>query len=177
MKIKSNIKAGRVTGNHNQTVACAMKSMKHYLSRISVSLMTLGLVGLIVLTALAHPRPFHLVEHGAFTNTDGHLVANGTGVATHLGHFSLHREATLKPMGSEVKVEDGHATLTAANGDHLEASFSGVIDPVTNQAVLTYEWKGGTGRFHNASGPTVWQVELNPAHGTYALEACGVINF
>jgi hypothetical protein len=38
--------------------------MKHYLSRIRISLVTLGLVGLTTLTTLAATRPFHLVEHG-----------------------------------------------------------------------------------------------------------------
>ena len=152
--------------------------MKRYLYGISVILITLGLVGLAVLTALAVPRPFHLVEHGAVTvDKDGHLVADGTGTATHLGRFTLHREATLKPMGSELKVEDGQATLTAANGDRLEATFTGAINPASGQGVLMYEWKGGTGRFQNASGPTIWQVELYPDQGTYDVVADGVINY
>ncbi len=154
--------------------------MKRILSRISIGLMTLGLAGFIVLTALAvsRPRPFHLVEQGTFTvDGAGHLVANGTGTATHVGHFSLHREATVKPMGTETKIEDGKVTLTAANGDQLNASFTGTLDPATGKAVLSYEWKGGTGRFENASGATTWLAELNPAEGTYELVANGVINY
>lgn len=140
--------------------------------------MTLGLAGFIVLTALAgsRPRPFHLVEHGTFTvDETGHLVANGTGTATHLGHFTLHREATVNP--SEGKIEDGQVTLTAANGDQLNATFNGTLDPATGKAVLSYEWKGGTGRFANASGATTWLAELNQAEGTYDLVADGVIKY
>src|SRR5262245_47910529 len=86
--------------------------MKHYLSRISISLVTLGLVGLTAFTALAATRPFHLVEHGRLTvDTDGNLVANGTGTATHLGRFTLHRTATLKPTTEGELEVDGQATL------------------------------------------------------------------
>lgn len=154
--------------------------MKRMLSGIGISLMSLGLVGFISLTALAAPRtrPFHLVEQGTFTvDETGHFVANGTGTATHLGHFSVHREATVKPMGSDVKVDDGEVTLTAANGDQLKASFTGTLDPATGKAVLSYEWKGGTGRFENASGATTWLAELNPGEGTYDVVADGVINY
>src|SRR5262245_45305119 len=153
--------------------------MKRYLFRGSIGLMTLGLAGFIVVTALAtiRPRPFHLVEHGAFTADQGHLVADGTGTATHLGHFSLHREATVKPMGAEMKIDDGQVTLTAANGDQLKASFTGVLDPATGKAILSYEWKGGTGRFENASGATTWLAELNLDEGTYDVVADGVINY
>ena len=143
--------------------------------------MTLGLVGLTALTALAAPRPFHLVEHGtARVAKDGDtlvLVADGTGTATHLGRFTLHRTATLKPSteASELEV-DGQATLTAANGDQLEASIEGTLNPQTGHAVLIYQWKGGTGRFQNASGTTVWLVQLNPDQ-TYDVVADGVINY
>src|SRR5262245_42017852 len=120
--------------------------MKHHLSRISISLMTLGLVAFTTLTALAVTRPFHLVEHGTLTvDREGNLVTDGTGTATHLGRFALHRTATLKPtIQGEMEV-DGQATLTAANGHQLEASIRGTLNPQTGQAVLIYEWKGGSG--------------------------------
>jgi hypothetical protein len=72
--------------------------MRPYQFRISISLLILVLVGLTALTALAQTRPFHLVEHGTLTvDGTGHLVTDGTGTATHLGRFILHRTATLKP--------------------------------------------------------------------------------
>ena len=154
--------------------------MKRYLSKISISLMILALVGLTALTSLAVPRPFHLVEHGTLTVTkDGDnlaLITDGTGTATHLGRFDLHRTATLKPtMEGELEV-DGQATLTAANGDRLESSIKGTLNPQTGKAVLIYEWKGGTGRFQNASGTTVWLVQVNPDQ-TYDVVADGIINY
>ena len=158
--------------------------MKRYLSRISISLMTLALVGLTALTALAVTRPFHLVEHGTLTVTrDGDnlaLTTDGTGTATHLGRFTVHRTATLKPtMEGDLEV-DGQATLTAANGDQLESTIKGTLDPQTGRAVLTYEWKGGTGRFQKATGTTVWLVQVNPPNPpdpnqTYDVVADGII--
>ena len=156
--------------------------MKRYLSSISFILMTLAL-GLTALTALAVTRPFHLVEHGTLTvDKDGNLVADGTGTATHLGRFALHRTATLKPtMEGELEV-DGQATLIAANRDQLEASIKGTLNPQTGKAVLTYEWTRGTGRFQNVSGTTVWLVQVNPPDPpnpdqTYDVVADGVINY
>jgi len=156
--------------------------MKCYLSRISFILMTLAL-GLTALTALAVTRPFHLVEHGTLTvDKDGNLVADGTGTATHLGRFALHRTATLKPNTEGELEVDGQATLTAANRDQLEASIKGTLNPQTGKAVLTYEWTRGTGRFQNVSGTTVWLVQVNPPDPpnpdqTYDVVADGVINY
>jgi hypothetical protein len=157
--------------------------MKHYLSRIKTSLMVLGLLGLTALTALAVTRPFHLVEHGTLTvDKDGNLVADGTGTATHLGRFALHRTATLKPTVEGQLEVDGQATLTAPNRDQLEASIKGTLNPQTGKAVLTYEWTRGTGRFQNVSGTTVWLVQVNPPDPlnpdqTYDVVADGVINY
>ena len=151
--------------------------MKHYLYRINISLLTLALVGVSALTALAVTRPFHLVEHGTLTTTkDGDnldLVTDGTGTATHLGRFDLHRTATVKLTTGEV---EGHATLTAANGDKLESSIKGTLNPQTGKAVLVYEWQGGSGRFQNATGTTVWLVQVNPDQ-TYDVVADGIINY
>jgi len=151
--------------------------MKHYLSKISITLIALGLAGLSALTAPAATRPFHLVEHGTLAvDKDGNLVANGTGTATHLGRFNLHRTATLKPTSEGELEVDGQATLTAANRDQLEASIQGTLNPQTGKAVLIYEWKGGTGRFQNSSGTTVWLVQVNPDQ-TYDVVVDGVINY
>jgi hypothetical protein len=88
----------------------------------------------------------------------------------------LHRTATLKPTTEGELELDGQATLTAANGHQLEASINGTLNPQTGQAVLIYEWKGGTGRFQNATGATVWLVQVN-SDQTYDVVADGVINY
>ncbi|MGE0884322.1 MAG: hypothetical protein AB7P14_12320 [Blastocatellales bacterium] len=152
--------------------------MKRYFSRISIGLMALGLTGLIVLTALSASLPFHLVEHGTLTpGPDGTIIAEGTGVATHLGRLTVHRTFTLTPTtaGTDLEV-NGQATLTAANGDRLESSIKGTLNPQTGHAVLIYEWNGGTGRFQNSTGTTVWLVEVH-ADQTYDVVADGIINY
>jgi hypothetical protein len=152
--------------------------MKGYLSRISISLMALVLVGLNTLTALATTQPFRLVEHGKLTFApDGTVTAIGTAIATRFGHLTVHRTFTLTPSpeGSDLEV-DGQATLTVANGDRLKASIKGTLDSQTGHALLIYEWKGGSGRFVNATGTTVWQVEVY-ADQTYDVTAYGLINF
>jgi len=157
--------------------------MKRYSFQIGVSLMALVLMGFNAMTALANTRPFHLVEHGTLTpNEDGSTTADGTGTATHLGKISVHRTFILTPtsVANELNLE-GHATLTAANGDKLETGLEGIltVDPSTNtgHAVLTYQWEGGTGRFENATGTTIWHVDVNLSDNTYDVVADGVIKY
>src|SRR5262245_61045774 len=142
-----------------------------------------GLLAPLVPTALpahahhGHDGPFQLVEHGSATfGADGVIRSEGSGEATHLGKFTLVREATLGDPtdgGFEVK---GQATLTAANGDQLFATIGGTFNPATGQGVLIYEWVGGTGRFADATGTTTWLVTLHPDL-TYDVVADGVINY
>ena len=154
--------------------------MKRRLSRISISLITLALLGLIALAALAHTRPFHLVEHGTLTpdpDQPGRFIAEGTGTATHLGSITVHRTFTLTPSadGSGLVEVKGEATLVAANGDELKTGLEGTLNPETNHAILTYGWEGGTGRFKNATGTSTWQVDIDGQ--TYDIVADGVINY
>jgi hypothetical protein len=152
--------------------------MKRHLSRINIVLMSMALLVGAALPAWGRPRPFHLKEHGTATfNADGTISSEGTGTATHLGRFSLRRTAKITPSpdGSDATVE-GEALLTAANGDLLKASITGTFNPLTGVGVLIYEWTGGTGRFQNATGTTIWLVELYPDL-TYDVVAHGVINY
>ena len=157
--------------------------MKRYLSRTSVSLVILGLVGLTTLTALAVPRAFHLVEHGNLTPTPRDpsgdtidLVTDGVGTATHLGLFTTHREAVLTRRNGPIYDVNGVATLTAANGEQLRTSFTGTLDMSIGHADLIYEWTGGSkGRFENAVGTTIWSIEVGK--GTYDAVADGEINY
>jgi hypothetical protein len=71
-----------------------------------------------------------------------------------IGRFSLRRTFTLKPSaGLELEVDDGEATLTAANGHRLNASFTGALNPQTDRAILTYEWKEARAGFRI---PKMW---------------------
>jgi hypothetical protein len=54
---------------------------------------------------------------------------------------------------------------------------AGVAAPIAQRRVSTSKWKGGAGRFENASGATTWLAELDLDEGTYDLVADGLINY
>jgi len=152
--------------------------MKSFLSK---NLLGLALIGVVSLTALAGPRPFHLVEHGWITATPRDasgtvldVVSNGTGTATHLGAISVERTATLTATNTPgVFAFNGQATLTAATGELLTTTITGTFNANVGHADLTYEWTGGTGRFEHATGTTFWSVDV--ADGQYDVVASGQI--
>ena len=155
--------------------------MKRYLPKLGTTLKALTLVGVMSLTVLAGPRPFHLVEHGWITatprdrsNTVLDVVANGTGTATHLGAITVDRTAVLTATSTPGVFDfNGEATLTAATGEQLTTTITGTFNANIGHADLIYEWTGGTGRFENATGTTFWSVDV--ADGQYDVVATGQI--
>ena len=102
------------------------------------------------------------------------------GQATHLGGFSIeapHRVnlATLPPEAT------GTFRLTAANGDTLTATFTGLGTPTATPGVFsiveTATITGGTGRFAGATGSFVVErsVDLNTLFTTGSFD--GVITY
>jgi len=133
-------------------------------------------------TAPAHDRPFHAKDSGnVVINGDlsigTTIEASASGQATHLGAFTLHDTSTVVGAEGAIRYIEGEADLEMKNGDHLCASFTGTVDLATFTATVTFEWSGGTGRFANATGTTVWHINLNPADLTYTAIADGVINY
>src|SRR5215467_13671551 len=126
--------------------------MKRCLSIFSNSLMALALIGVMSLTVLADPRPFHLVEHGQIIATPRDrsgtvldVVANGTGTATHLGAITVQRTATLTATSTPGIFDfKGDAILIAASGETLTTEIDGTFNAATGHADLVYEWTGGT---------------------------------
>ena len=155
--------------------------MKRYLFMLGSNLVALALIGAMSLSALAAPRPFHLVEHGQITATprDGSgtvldVVATGAGTATHLGAITVERTATLTATATPGVFDfKGEAVLTAASGEKLTTEIDGTFNAVTGHADLVYEWTGGTGRFEHATGITFWSVDV--ANGEYDVVANGQI--
>ena len=132
----------------------------------------------------SHARPFHLSESGSavIDFAEGTVSATATGKATHLGAFTLRDTSRIVGFdGVVLQVAEGQAVLVAGNidhGDHLYGSFSGSVNLATGTGTLNFEWTGGTGRFANATGATVWHVTLNPGEGlTYTAVAEGVISY
>jgi hypothetical protein len=92
------------------------------------------------------------VHTGAFPVL--HSVLTGTGQATHLGRFTARFEfdITIGVMAPSTTI--GSFTLTAANGDSISGTFTGVgivasgMVTIVENATITE----GTGRFANATG-------------------------
>ena len=152
--------------------------MKHFLFK---NLLGLALIGVVSLTTLAGPRPFHLVEHGLISATPRDasgavldVVASGGGTATHLGAITVQRTATLTATATPGVFDfKGEATLIAATGETLTSTITGTFNAAVGHADLVYEWTGGTGRFEHATGTTFWSVDV--ADGWYDVVATGQI--
>lgn len=94
-------------------------------------------------------RLFKGTAEGVVTEvvTPAHWVIDYVGNATQLGKFTRREQITFGTGGAF----SGTITFVAANGDELDADFSGqFISP--NDAVGTYTFTGGSGRFSNATG-------------------------
>jgi hypothetical protein len=81
------------------------------------------------------------------------VVGNWSGVATHLGRFTVESHHTVIIA---TRTAMGTFTFTAANGDTVTASFTGQATPTANPDVLSVvefgTITGGTGRFAGATG-------------------------
>lgn len=91
------------------------------------------------------------------------VQASVAGTATHLGRFTMELPHTVNLLTSAAS---GVATLTAANGDEIIASFTGQaqIGPIVSiveQATVT----GGTGRFAGATGSFTITRVFDPVAG------------
>ena len=94
------------------------------------------------------------------------LVArvSGTGQASELGAFTYldSHVGRLDVHGVIQSITDGIGVMTAANGDAIFTSFSGLAQPTTNPpgvtAQMPYIVTGGKGRFQGAIGSGVIQV-------------------
>ena len=87
------------------------------------------------------------------------------GTATHLGRYAATFNATVNVLDGTAT---GSYTFTAANGDQLFSTFTGLgvpagegIASITETLTIT----GGTGRFAGASGTLVVERMLNQATG------------
>ena len=155
--------------------------MKRYMFKFGSTLKVLPLIAVMALTALAGPRPFHLVEHGSLevtprdpSGTVLDVIANGEGTATHLGAITVQRTATLTATSTPGVFDfKGEALLIAATGEVLNSTITGTFNAAVGHADLVYEWTGGTGRFEHATGTTFWSVDVTD--GWYDVVATGQI--
>ena len=106
------------------------------------------------------------------------LLADGAaeGTATHLGRYTAEFNATVNVLDGTAT---GSYTFTAANGDRLLSTFTGLGVPaggtmasITETLTIT----GGTGRFAGAGGSLVVRRALDQATGESSGEIEGSIS-
>ena len=84
-------------------------------------------------------------------------ISQATGIATHLGKVDF---ASWHCPAEPGYVMDGHATITAADGDRLHVRYD--YDPLDETNVILMTFDGGTGRFEGASGSGRWTYGVVP---------------
>jgi hypothetical protein len=78
---------------------------------------------------------------------------SGTGNATHLGSFIAEQQHIINLLTTEVL--QGTFTFTAANGDTVFGTYSGLGTPLPSGLIQfegSFTIDGGTGRFSEATG-------------------------
>jgi hypothetical protein len=120
-----------------------------------LALVAFGLLSRLQADDGGSDRPINGLAEGAVTGIDpsGAVVIEYTGTATHLGDFTRTEYLFFGPGGAIF----GTMVCTAANGDELWLEFSGgFTSPTTAEG--TYTFKGGTGRFRNATGTASFEA-------------------
>jgi hypothetical protein len=125
----------------------------------------LALVGVAPAVAVAKPGGTDRPVKGSTSGTStadlatGAAASQGTAHVSHFGKATYTLNATFSISGTTL-TNEGTATLVAANGDQVFATFTGtatVASPVpavgaTGEGTLVFTITGGTGRFSNATG-------------------------
>ena len=90
------------------------------------------------------------------------VVASGNGIGTQLGSFTM---TSPHYTFLDTFVVEGTQNFTAANGDVLNASFTGQLLPGPGylEGTLTAVITGGTGRFAGATGGYAFHIIARPA--------------
>jgi hypothetical protein len=99
---------------------------------------------------------------------------SGSGVATHLGRFTLAASETVD-FGT-LAVTNGAFTLTGANGDTVSGNYSGHLLPSLDGYVVSGPITTGTGRFAGATGLVTFRGAFDPATFTGTDVITGTIS-
>jgi hypothetical protein len=144
--------------------------MKRHSSAASLVLALLAVLGLAGPVAAGEQVPFKGSFEGVVTVTVtpgsppiASANVNATGVATHLGQFTLAIPHTVIFTPTFPRHSSGFYNFVAANGDTLSASFTGLVNPIPGgfATVESANITGGTGRFAGATGDfTVERIAL-----------------
>jgi len=101
----------------------------------------------------------------------------GAGTASHLGLYDEEGHVQFSPTDSGTLVHlEACSNYTAANGDHLYATFTGELDGATGAITATVTYVGGTGRFANATGTATLVGQILP-DGSLKVAVQGTIDY
>jgi hypothetical protein len=111
-------------------------------------------------------------------------ATTGTGTASHLGAVTLVATDCITPGMNTFTFSGGKLTLTAANGDELNATYNGLLQPLANTAPYTLYsisgnliFTGGTGRFVGATGSGYLGGTENIKTGQGQFEVTATLNY
>ena len=141
---------------------------------------SLGLV-LAALTVLTFVAPAQAGRRAHFSRGTANFTGPndfvGAGFATHLGHYREEGHVVFTSTDDPTVLHlEASAIYTAANGDHLYATFTGELNGVTGAITATVTYVGGTGRFTNASGTASLLAQIL-ADGSLEVVVQGTIDF
>lgn len=132
-------------------------------------------VALSACPAIAQDAPFHATLTGSPYPVASHGKYDeftGSGWGTHVGDCTTEVYVDFKKDGTFT----GYGTMTAANGDKHYYSFSGhFVAP--GWVTATYQITGGSGRFADAAGNGVFDVQDDLSVGTANWTFQGTISF
>ncbi len=144
-----------------------------------------GLAGVLSLSlhapAIAR-TPFTASESGHFHSAGAcvsgvHIVIAGVGRATHLGNYTYQATECVDLVTGEIS--NGVFTMTAANGDTLEGTYSGHGGPTANPTIFAFDdaavIRGGSGRFARTTGRFDSTGTADLQTGTYERRLSGTI--
>ena len=146
--------------------------MNRFSSTASLALVVATVLGLVSPAAAGEQVPLKGilvgdVTHTAIDATHERVDIEATGIATHLGHFTLDVPHV---VDRATRTAVGSYEFTAANGDTVYAEFTGQATPTEIPGVLyieeTVTIMGGTGRFAGATGSFIVERWYDTAAGT-----------
>lgn len=105
------------------------------------------------------------------------IAGSGTGIATHLGKFTVTYEAEVNLISFQAS---GTSVFVAANGDHVFADIAGQSSPTGTPNLISitevYTITGGTGRFAGATGTFTMQRLKDQVSGSTSGSFDGTIS-
>jgi hypothetical protein len=129
--------------------------------------------------ASAVESPFKLSGEGGLLFNPQETLSGpfaAAGHATHLGLWSNVGYIQFVPISPTKLANSGVARFQAADGDLLDMTFVGSLDPTTGHATATFTIVGGTGRFQYASGSLQMSLD-HAADGTFVFTLDGTIDY